>query len=385
MAERTRPLFRADHVGSLIRPQELRDARQAHLAGTVPAAELHALEDRLISEAVAMQEYVGLQAITDGEFRRTSFREVLFESIDGFSKERVETDFSFSYADGSTRRATPVPKVVSRLRRSGSMAAGDFRFLKTATRATPKVMLPAPSLAHWFVGDRVFAGGPYANAREYMADIARIFREEFAELASLGCTYVQIDEVPIPVICDTNVQATIERRGKSPFALVDLYVDTINDAIRDRPPGMTVVVHMCRGNEGVAGLGSGGYEPIAERVFGRLKVDGYLLEYDTPRTGDFAPLRFLPKEAIAVLGLISTKVTSSKLETRSSGASTKPPASLSSTGLDFARNAVSRPCIGTTAWDATCSSANWSSWSPRPARSGVETHFAGSGAARLLR
>lgn len=314
MAERTRPPFRADHVGSLIRPQELRDARQAHLAGTVPAAELHALEDRLISEAVAMQEYVGLQAITDGEFRRTSFREVLFESIDGFSKERVETDFSFSYADGSTRRATPVPKVVSRLRRSGSMAAGDFRFLKTATRATPKVMLPAPSLAHWFVGDRVFAGGPYANAREYMADIARIFREEFAELASLGCTYVQIDEVPIPVICDTNVQATIERRGESPFALVDLYVDTINDAIRDRPPGMTVVVHMCRGNEGVAGLGSGGYEPIAERVFGRLKVDGYLLEYDTSRTGDFAPLRFLPKEAIAVLGLISTKVT--ELETR---------------------------------------------------------------------
>ena len=155
----------------------------------------------------------------------------------------------------------------------------------------------------------------YANAREYMADIARIFREEFAELASLGCTYVQIDVVPIPVICDTNVQATIERGAASRLSrLFDLYVDTINDAIRDRPPGMTVVVHMCRGNEGVAGLGSGGYEPIAERVFGRLKVDGYLLEYDTPRTGDFAPLRFLPKEAIAVLGLISTKVT--ELETR---------------------------------------------------------------------
>ena len=124
MAQRTRPPFRADHVGSLIRPQELRDARQAHLEGTVPAAELHALEDRLISEAVAMQERVGLQAITDGEFRRTSFREVLFESIDGFSKERVETDFSFSYADGSTRRATPVPKVVSRLRRSRKHGGG---------------------------------------------------------------------------------------------------------------------------------------------------------------------------------------------------------------------------------------------------------------------
>jgi 5-methyltetrahydropteroyltriglutamate--homocysteine methyltransferase len=188
------------------------------------------------------------------------------------------------------------------------MAAGDFPFLKAATKGTPKVMLPAPSLAHWFVGDRVFAGSPYTSAREYMADIARIYREEIAELAALGCTYVQIDEVPVPVICDPGVQATIARRGEDPMAQVDLYVDTINDAIRDRPPGMTVVVHMCRGNEGVGGLGSGGYDAIAERVFGRLEVDGYLLEYDTPRAGDFAPLRFLPKGAIAVLGLVSTKV-----------------------------------------------------------------------------
>jgi len=308
MARRTSPPFRADHVGSLIRPQELREARQMHLEGKLPAGELRALEDRLIREAVAMQERVGLEAVTDGEFRRTSFREVLFESMEGFSKERIETDFAFSYADGSTRRATPVPKVISRLRRSGSMAAGDFRFLKTATKATAKVMLPAPSLAHWFVGDRVFAGGPYADAREYMADIARIYREEIAELASLGCTYVQIDEVPIPVICDPAVQATIARRGEAHLSLVDLYVDTINEAIRDRPPGMTVVIHMCRGNEGVAGLGSGGYDTIAERVFGRLNVNGYLLEYDTPRAGDFAPLRFLQKDAIAVLGLVSTKV-----------------------------------------------------------------------------
>jgi 5-methyltetrahydropteroyltriglutamate--homocysteine methyltransferase len=175
-------------------------------------------------------------------------------------------------------------------------------------------MLPAPSLAHWFVGDRVFAGGPYADAREYMADIARIYREEIAELASLGCAYVQIDEVPVPVMCDPNVQAIVAGRGEDALALVDLYVDTINDAIRERPAGMTVVVHMCRGNEGVAGLGSGSYEAIAERVFGRLKVDGYLLEYDTPRAGDFAPLRFLPKDAIAVLGLVSTKVL--ELETK---------------------------------------------------------------------
>jgi 5-methyltetrahydropteroyltriglutamate--homocysteine methyltransferase len=177
-------------------------------------------------------------------------------------------------------------------------------------------MLPAPSLAQWFVGDRVFAGSPYGSAREYMADIARIYREEIAELASLGCTYVQIDEVPIAVICDPAVQSVIAKRGEVPLALGDLYVETINDAIRERPPGMTVVVHMCRGNEGVAGLGSGGYDAIAERVFGRLKVDGYLLEYDTPRAGDFAPLRFLPQHTIAVLGLISTKVTELRIQGR---------------------------------------------------------------------
>jgi 5-methyltetrahydropteroyltriglutamate--homocysteine methyltransferase len=307
MAPRTTPPFRADHVGSLIRPLELREARQAHLDGRLATPELRVLEDRCIRDAVALQERVGLQAVTDGEFRRTSFREVLFESMDGFSTDRVETDFSFTYADGSTRRATPVPKVVARLTRCGSMAAEDFRFLKTATKATPKVMLPTPSMAHWFIGDRALAGSPYTSAGEYMADVARIYREEIAELAALGATYVQIDEVPIPVMCDPAVQATIARRGEDPLAAIDLYVDTINDAIRDRPPGMTVVVHMCRGNEGVAGLGSGGYDAIAERVFGRLRVDGYLLEYDTPRAGDFTPLRFLPKDTTAVLGLISTK------------------------------------------------------------------------------
>jgi 5-methyltetrahydropteroyltriglutamate--homocysteine methyltransferase len=306
MAQRTSPPFRADHVGSLIRPQELREARQMHLEGKLPAAKLRALEDRLIREVVAMQERVGLQAVTDGEFRRTSFREVLFESMEGFSKARIETDFAFSYADGSTRRATPVPKVVSRLRRSGSMAAGDFRFLKTATKATAKVMLPAPSLAHWFVGDRVFAGGLYADAREYLADIQRIYREEIAELAFLGCTYVQIDEVPIPVICDPAGDHRQTRRGP-PFACGPLR--RYHQRRDPRPgPGMTVVIHLCRGNEGVAGLGSGGYDGIAERVFGRLNVNGYLLEYDTPRAGDFAPLRFLQKHAIAVLGLIGTKV-----------------------------------------------------------------------------
>jgi 5-methyltetrahydropteroyltriglutamate--homocysteine methyltransferase len=307
MSWRNEPPFRADHVGSLIRPKELRDARQAFLAGKIAGEELTMVEDRAIRDVIALQERVGLQAVTDGEFRRTSFREVLFDSVEGFSKERVETDFEFAYADGSKRRATPVPRVVSRLKRCGSMAAADFKFLQRVTKATAKVMLPAPSFAHWFVGDAVFSN-VYADAREYMGDVARIFREEIAELASLGCRYIQIDEVPIPVMADQKVQAIIRNRGEDHLELVDLYVDAINDAIRDRPAGMKVCVHMCRGNEGVAGLGSGGYDEIAERAFGRLAVDGYLLEYDTPRAGDFTPLRFVPKDKIVALGLISTKL-----------------------------------------------------------------------------
>src|SRR5438445_5486006 len=283
MGLRAKPPFRADQVGSLIRPKALREARQAHLDEKLSGADLREIEDRCIRDVIALQERVGLEAITDGEFRRTSFREVLFDNVDGFSKERVETDFAFSYADGSTRRATPVPKVVAPLRRRGAMAAADFGFLKSHTGRTAKAMLPAPSFAHWFIGDKALAGSVYQDTASYMADVARVYREEVAALAALGCSYLQIDEVTIAVMSDPKVQAIIAKRGEDYRVLIDLYVDAINVAIEGRPPGMGVAVHMCRGNEGVAGLGSGGYEPIAERVFGRLAVDGYLLEFDTPR------------------------------------------------------------------------------------------------------
>jgi 5-methyltetrahydropteroyltriglutamate--homocysteine methyltransferase len=308
MSQRKTPPFRADQVGSLIRPQALREARQACLGRKLSRAGLELVEDRCIRDVIAMQERVGLEAVTDGEFRRTSFREVLFDNVEGFSQQRVETDFAFNYADGSTRRATPVPKVVAPLRRRGTMAAADFGFLKSQTRRTAKAMLPAPSFAHWFIGDKALAGSIYEDTASYMADVAAVYREEVAELAALGCRYLQIDEVPIPVMSDPKVQAIIAGRGEDHRALIDLYVDAINTAIEDRPPGMAVAVHMCRGNEGVAGLGSGGYEPIAERVFGRLAVDGYLLEFDTPRAGDFSALRFLPPDKTAVLGLMSTKL-----------------------------------------------------------------------------
>jgi 5-methyltetrahydropteroyltriglutamate--homocysteine methyltransferase len=308
MTRRTAPPFRADHVGSLIRPDSLRAMRRAYLQGAADKAQLRAAEDACIAEVVALQERVGLAAITDGEFRRTSFREGLFEHVDGFSKERYDTDFSFAYDNGTVRRATPVPKVVRRLKRREGIATEELRFLRTLTKGTAKICLPAPSVVHWFIGDAVLSEGVYDSARAYLADVSAIYRAELAELAALGCTYVQFDEVAIPIMCDPAVQATIARRGENHLDLVDLYVDALNDAIRGRPAGMTACIHMCRGNEGVAGMGSGGYDPIAERVFGRLEVDGYLLEYDTPRAGDFAPLRLMPRDKIVALGLISTKV-----------------------------------------------------------------------------
>ena len=304
MTWRTSPPFRADHVGSLVRPPELKRAREEHAAGKLSGDALRAIEDRCIRDAIALQERVGLQSVTDGEFRRFSFRDVLFECASGFG-ERIETDFEFTYADGSTRRATPVPKVAGKIRRRRGISTEDFKFLKGATKATPKIMLPAPDLAHWFTGDRVFAG-IYSNRHEYLADVSAMLREEISELAQLGCTYVQIDEVPIPVMTDPKVQAIIRGRGEDHLDLVDSYVEAINEALRDRPPGMTVCLHMCRGNEGF-GLGSGGYDEIAERTFSQFQVDGYLLEYESPRSGDFEPLRFVPADKMVLLGLISTK------------------------------------------------------------------------------
>lgn len=307
MNKRITPPFRADQVGSLIRPDALRDMRRAFLKGEVARDRLREVEDACIRDVVALQERIGLQAITDGEFRRTSFREGLFEHVDGFSKERYETDFAFTYQNGVVRRATPVPKVVSRLKRREGIATEEFGFVRRLTDATVKICLPAPSVVHWFIGDAALSQGVYASARDYMADVAAIYRAELAELAALGCTYVQFDEVAIPIMCDPAVQEIIAQRGENHLDLVDLYVDAVNEAIRDRPAGMTACIHMCRGNEGVAGMGSGGYDPIAERVFGRLAVDGYLLEYDTPRAGDFEPLRYMPRDKIVALGLISTK------------------------------------------------------------------------------
>ncbi len=302
-----KPPFRADHVGSMIRSPELIEAREAFDQGALNRAALREIEDAAIRDTVAMQERVGLQSITDGELRRFNWRDGFFESVDGFSENRVQSSFSFTEFGGKVRRGTPVPVVEGKLSRRKSITADDFAFTKGLTDRTVKATLPSPTVNHFFFGDKGLAGSPYPDRQAYFSDVAQIYREEIADLAKNGCTYLQIDEVCLAVMCDPKNQTIVKERGEDPDELIDQYVDLINDAIADRPSDMVICIHLCRGNSG-HGQASGGYEPVAERLFQGLNADGYFLEYDTERAGGFEPLRFLPKGKSAVLGLISTKL-----------------------------------------------------------------------------
>jgi 5-methyltetrahydropteroyltriglutamate--homocysteine methyltransferase len=306
MANDSKPPFRAEHVGSLPRPDWLMEAREQFAAGKIVQEQLHQVEDQAIREAVALQERVGIGAITDGEYRKTGWREFLFEKVDGFGEEFPGQSFPFTNFDGTQWVPDGERKCVAKLKRREPITADDFSALKAMTGKPVKANLPTPSIAHAMAGDASFDHRVYPDRTAYLGDLAAIYREEIADLAGRGCTYLQMDEVPLAIICDPKNQDIVKQRGEDPAALIDAYVNVINDCLKGRPRAMTVGIHMCRGNAG-HGMASGGYEPIAEKMFNTLDVDGYFLEYDTPRAGDFSPLRFLPKGKIAVLGLVSTK------------------------------------------------------------------------------
>jgi 5-methyltetrahydropteroyltriglutamate--homocysteine methyltransferase len=307
MTLRKEPPFRADHIGSLIRPKHLIEKRQAFEDGRIEKDELRAVEDAAIRDAVAMQERAGLQSITDGEMRRLNWRDGFFESVDGFSADRIQSSFIFTEYSGQQRRGTPIPVVKGKLRRRKSIVADDFAHTAALTRRTVKATLPSPTVNHFFAGDCGFANSPYGSRAAYFADVVAIYREEVADLAGRGCRYLQVDEVPLAVLCDPRNKDIVRSRGEDPDKLIDDYIDVINAIVQGRPRDMTVCVHLCRGNQG-HGQASGGYEPVAERLFQKLDVNGFFLEFDTERAGGFEPLRFLPKGKLAALGLISTKL-----------------------------------------------------------------------------
>ncbi len=302
----TRPPFRAEHVGSFVRPDALLEAVRAHRAGRLDADGLRAAEDAAIRGIVAFQDGLGLPAVTDGEFRRRSWSAGVIDALDGFGLRR-EGVLGFRSESGSAGVAAS-PYAARRLERARPIVAGDYRFLAgLAPRGLPKATIASPPVLHFFLGPRSFAPAAYADRDAYFADLVRIYRAEIAELAAAGCRYVQLDDTALACICDAAAREGVRARGEDPDALTDAYVALINAVLAERPAGMFVGLHMCRGNFKGRWMAEGGYEPIAERVFGGLDVDLLLLEYDTPRAGDFAPLRFLPAGKTAALGLIGTK------------------------------------------------------------------------------
>ncbi len=298
-----KPPFRADHVGSLLRPAALRQAFRDHAAKRIDGKTFAQIQDQCIRDAVKLQEDAGLKIVTDGEFRRGSYWSRFVERVEGFVIKPAV--FKFRDDHGHEIEFT-APYTEGKLKRSQPLAVDEFLFLRGATKVTPKITLPSPSTMHFFRCTNFADKDAYPTVEAFFADLARIYRDEIAELARAGCRYVQLDEVAIAQLCDPAIRKRVADAGQKPDHLVELYIEILNEAIADAPSDMIVGVHMCRGNFKGHYLAVGGYESVAERFFGRTKANHFLLEYDTQRAGDFKALRFVKDKGV-VLGLVSSK------------------------------------------------------------------------------
>jgi len=296
---------RADHVGSFLRPKYLLDAREQFARRQIDAAALRAVEDRAITEVIRMQEEVGMQAITDGEFRRTYFHIDFLKQLDG-----VQTDEPTIVvkADGSEELAPPVMRVTGKVRHARDIQRADFEYLRSQTKRTPKVTIPSPTMLHFRGGRAGISQKDYPDLEQFYDDVAKAYGEELRSLAAAGARYVQMDDTNLAYLCDTKMREAARARGDDPNELPHRYANFINRVVAQKPDGMTLAVHLCRGNFKSTHAAEGGYEPVAEALLSEMKVDAYFLEYDDERSGDFRPLRFLPKGKIVVLGLITTKL-----------------------------------------------------------------------------
>jgi 5-methyltetrahydropteroyltriglutamate--homocysteine methyltransferase len=296
---------RADHVGSFLRPKYLLDARAQFAKREIDAARLRETEDRAIREVIRLQEDVGLESITDGEFRRTYFHIDFLEQLDG-----VKTDLPtiVKKSDGTEELAPPVMRVIGKVGHSRDIQRADFEFLRSNTRRTPKVTIPSPTMLHFRGGRAGISQQHYPDLEEFYEDVARAYGEELKSLAAAGATYVQMDDTNLAYLCDTKMREAARARGDDPNELPHRYARFINRVVALKPEGMTLAVHLCRGNFKSTHAAAGGYEPVAEALLSEMNVDAYFLEYDDERSGDFRPLRFLPKGKIVVLGLVTTKL-----------------------------------------------------------------------------
>jgi 5-methyltetrahydropteroyltriglutamate--homocysteine methyltransferase len=315
--------FRADHIGSLLRPKKLREAFRA-LSG--PA--LRAAQDEAIRDVVRLQKDCGLAVVTDGEFRRVSYWEKFVRLTSGL--EVRDAMLTFHDAEGHESKFT-APYVSGKVSRAEPITLDEWGVGNT------KITMPAPSTMHFY--RFTDWGSAYGSAEAFFKDLGKVYQAEIADLAKAGCRYVQLDEVAVAILCDPAAREKVRAKGGDPDRLVDLYIDAINEAVKSRPNGMTIGVHVCRGNYKGMYLSEGGYDSVAERFFGRANVDHFLLEFDTPRAGGFAPLRFVPKDKGVVLGLISSKTP--VLETMDD---LKRRATEASKHIDLVRLAISPQC-----------------------------------------
>jgi methionine synthase II (cobalamin-independent) len=296
---RTRPPFRADHVGSLLRPEKLKQAR----AGS-SADELRAVEDSAIVRIIEKQAEIGLQSATDGEFRRAFWHFDFLEGLDGV--EGFQADHGIAFQGGIETAAKGL-RVTGKVGFSGHPMIGHFAFLRDHTRATPKMTIPSPSVLHFRGGRRAVSQWVYAGMDEFYRDLGTAYRGAVRAFADAGCRYLQLDEVNLAYLCDAEQRQMLRDRGDDPEKLPAIYAEMINTAISDRPADMTITMHLCRGNFRSSWIATGGYEPVAELLFNQIGVNGYFMEFDTERAGGFEPLRFVPKDKVVVLGLVTSK------------------------------------------------------------------------------
>jgi 5-methyltetrahydropteroyltriglutamate--homocysteine methyltransferase len=308
MTARSRPPFRADHVGSLLRPAGLLAEREAFAAGRIPAEQLRSAEDQAIAGVVKMQEEVGLQSATDGEFRRASWHMDFIYQLGGISKAPGNLAVKFHNPSGDIE-FTPAALVVdSRVQLDHTIFGDDFRYLQSVvTSAVPKLTIPSPNMVHYRGGMAMINPGVYPDIEEFWSDLSGAYAAEVARLADLGCQYLQLDDTSLAYLNDPSQRAEIAARGDDAEHLHLRYIKQVNNALAGRPPGLAVTTHLCRGNFRSSWVASGGYDFVAEALFSELAVDGFFLEYDDERSGGFEPLRFVPPGKMVVLGLVTTK------------------------------------------------------------------------------
>ena len=304
---REKPPFRAEHIGSLLRPAALLEQRARFARGEISQSDLAAAENAAISEAVVLQERLGFRFVTDGEFRRRSYHSFFYQQLGDLSIDTIAGTDARGAQDGGGRGAQPMALVKSQVRWTHPINVDDFNFLKTKTTLLPKITIPGPCALHFRGGDAAVLAHAYRDVGQFWDDTVEAFTKELSALAQAGCRYVQIDETAFAKFGDPDVQATLAARGDDWSDLIDTYIAITNRVLRAAPKTLHIGMHLCRGNRGGHWHAEGSYEEVAERLFNALEIPFYFLEYDTPRAGNFTPLSFVPKHKSIVLGLVSSK------------------------------------------------------------------------------